>query len=102
MKANRYVALLLVWSPTCWIQAATQYRYSPKMNTYSTTTTTKNTLGRALYNVYIETTKDGGTMGPHKSRKDMVGEYNRLQHDDDACMRRIRLSKSEYPHLISD
>src|SRR5699024_95059 len=34
-------------------------------------------------------------MGPHKSRKDLVGEYERLQHDEDACLRLISLIESD-------
>ena len=41
-------------------------------------------------------------MGPHKSRKDLVGEYERLQHDEDACLRLISLIESDDHLQMSD
>src|SRR5699024_12298205 len=41
-------------------------------------------------------------MGPHKSRKDLVGEYERLQHYEDACLRLIRLIESDDHLQMSD
>ena len=41
-------------------------------------------------------------MGPHKSRKELVGEYERLQHDEDACLRLISLIESDDHLQMSD
>ena len=41
-------------------------------------------------------------MAPHKSRKDLVGEYERLQHDEDACLRLISLIESDDHLQMSD